>query len=77
MKNIIDGELSIFCENIKTLRKREGLSKKEMAEKLGIGIKNLTLLERGVVSKRLGANILINIQRNFHISPNKMFSTTL
>ena len=77
MKNIIDNELSVFCENIKTLRKREGLSKKEMAKKLGIGVKNLTLLESGVVSKRLGAHILINIRKFFHISPHDMFSTKI
>ncbi|MBQ8338309.1 MAG: helix-turn-helix domain-containing protein [Oscillospiraceae bacterium] len=70
----IEQELGIFCENVKRLRQREGLSKKEMAKKLGIGVKSLTLIESGIVSKRLGANVLLNILNNFNIYPSDMFS---
>jgi transcriptional regulator with XRE-family HTH domain len=40
-------EIMAFCENVRYLRKKNGLSKKEMAKKLGIGVKSLELIETG------------------------------
>ena len=40
-------EIEYFCHNIAFLRKSHGLSKKEMAKILGIGIWSLNKIERG------------------------------
>lgn len=63
----------IFCENIKKLRKKESLSKKEMAKRLGIGTSSLTMLENGEIPKRLTCKIVYKIQEEFDILPQNMF----
>ncbi len=62
-----------FCNNVKRLRKQSGLSRKEMAKKLGIGIKSLSMIEGGVLPKRLGAEIIFEIYNNFGINPREIF----
>ena len=47
MKN--NYEFKVFCENIKAIRKQKSLSKKEMAKRLGIGVKSLDSIENGIV----------------------------
>lgn len=66
--------IEIFCENVKILRKRHGLSQKEMAERLHIGTRSLALLEKGKMPPRLNAEILIWIYRNFGILPSAILS---
>ena len=39
-----DEQIKNFCANVKTLRKKYGLSKKEMAKILHIGAKSLTII---------------------------------
>jgi len=41
-----------FCDNVRFLREREGLTKLEMARKLKVGIRTVTMLERGIVPRR-------------------------
>lgn len=56
-------ETRIFCENLKKLRAKEGLSKKKMAEKLKISLYSLTLLEKGKIPPRLDIQILFTIAK--------------
>ncbi len=49
-------ELLNFCHNVKTVRQREGLSKKKMSEMMGISQHSLNLIERGIVPERLSIN---------------------
>ncbi len=67
-------ELYIFCENTEYLQSGNQLSEKEMAAKLGIGLPSLLLLERGIVSNRLGCKVLFNIHKNFGIAPKDIFT---
>lgn len=53
-----DEAVENFCKNVKLLREREGLTKKEMAKICGIGIASLEKLERGIMPKRLSVGIL-------------------
>ena len=69
----IDKEIKIFCENLKYLRKEKGLSKKEMAKKLGIGVQSLSVLESGRLPPRLSLEPLFNIHKNFGISSSEIF----
>ena len=67
-------EIILFCENIKRLRKREKLSKKEMAKVLGISVKSLNLLENGQIPPRLSCKILFAVHRQFGILPKDLFA---
>ena len=40
-------EISIFCNNVKVLRKRSGLNREEMAHICGISVPELIQIEQG------------------------------
>ncbi len=73
MEQKIQREVHFFCENVKALRQRENLSKKEMAKRLGIGIGSLTRIENGKLPPRLRCDILIKIYILFGVTPENMF----
>ena len=75
METIID--VKIFAKNLKYIRLKNKLSKKAMAQKLGIGIKTLNALESGVLPPRFGANTVFIMQRKFGFSPSQMFGVDL
>ncbi|MBP3324188.1 MAG: helix-turn-helix transcriptional regulator [Clostridia bacterium] len=62
-------ELEILLKNIKTLREINHLSKKEMASILNISINTLNRIEKEIMPKSLGVNVLINIFHHFKIYP--------
>ncbi|MBQ5321300.1 MAG: helix-turn-helix transcriptional regulator [Oscillospiraceae bacterium] len=66
-------EIRVFCENIRYLRKKNGLSEKEMAKKLGIGIKSLNSIESGYLPPRVTVDIIYAIYENFGILPKDIF----
>jgi DNA-binding XRE family transcriptional regulator len=70
-------EIMIFCENIKSIRKTNKLSKKEMAKLIDIGTKSLTLIENGRLPPKLGCDVLFEIQKEFGIAPKTMFSKNM
>lgn len=74
MKN--NYEIAVFGENIRKLRYRENLSKQKMAKKLGIGVQSLSLIESGILPKRLSVCILYRIYKEFNITPSGIFSPT-
>ncbi len=63
----------IFCANVKELRKKNNLSKREMAKRLGIGVKSLTLIENGIIPPRLNCEILFYIRKSFGVKPSDLF----
>jgi len=67
-------EISILCENIKRLRKKEKLSKKEMARVMGIGTRSLTALENGILPMRMKANVLWRLKLRFGITIEDLFT---
>lgn len=69
----VQEQLQAFMENIAHLRKQYGLSKKEMAEILGIGVKTLDKIERGELPKRISTHVIFRIQDHFCIPPSKQF----
>ena len=71
--NLNDSEL-VFCENIKTLREKNHLSKRSMAKKLGIGIAALNQLVTGCLPRRLRAGVFLRIEAEFGLSPEQMLS---
>jgi len=71
-KNIKD-EINNFINNIAYLRKKNGLSKKEMANVLNISVYVLNKIEKGELPKKLSVEIVFNLQKYFKISPEKQF----
>lgn len=63
----------IFCENIKKIRKNKKLSKKNMAELLGISTYSLNIIESGKIPRRLSIEIIYNINSSLGIFPSELF----
>lgn len=70
----VQNELAVFCGNVKRLRQKEGLTRKEMASRLGIGVETLNRLERGEIPPRLSATVICRISREFGIHPKELFT---
>lgn len=63
--------------NVKWLRSHYGLSKKDMAEILGIGVTNLNQIEKGIYPKRLSTEIIARIYYSFGIFPEDLMGKKL
>lgn len=70
-------ECAFFMYNLKLLRKQHNLSKKKMAESLGIGLWSMNKLERGEIPPKLSANIFLAVYKRFGISPSVLISCRL
>ena len=68
-----DNELGSFMRNIAWLRKHHGLSKKKMAELLGIGVETLNKIEQGQFPPRLGVSVMEKLWIHFGIAPSDQF----
>lgn len=66
-----------LLHNVAWLRKRRGLSKKEMAQKLGIGLDSLNKIECGELPAKLGVEVLFRIDREFGIDPQTLLEQEL
>lgn len=58
-------ERKIFCDNVKKLREINKLSKKEMAKRLHITVKSLSILEQGIIPPRMSLKVAISISKEF------------
>ena len=70
-------EATTFCSNVTALRKRNQLSKKKMAKILGIGIKTLTEIEKGVLPPKTSCTALIGACGFFGISADDLLGKEL
>ncbi len=73
MQEQIQTEIKQFLVNVAYLRKRHNLSKKEMAQILGIGIGSYNKLEQGILPERLSVDVIFNITDYFKIPPANLF----
>ncbi len=76
MKTDVDKSEILFCENIKALRQKEQLSKTEMAGKLNISIRSLSMLEKGIIPPRLNPSVVIALLENFNICADDFLDST-
>ena len=67
-------ECLVFVRNIAYLRKKNGLSKRKMANLLGIGVYSITKIEKGIFPQNLNADVIYNIYKEFGIRPSEQFS---
>ena len=73
----ITTEVQNLCTNVKYLRRKNRLSKKEMARRIGIGTGSLTKMERGELPPRVNCKIFLQIYFSFGITPAKMLKSHL
>ena len=66
-----------FLHNVAWLRRHFGLSKKEMAQRLGIGLHSLNKIECGELPAKLGVEVLFRIDREFGIDPQTLLEQEL
>ena len=69
--------IETFLHNVTWLRKYYGLSKKEMAKKLKIGIETLNKIERGELPPGLKIDVLYHIRKVFGIPMADIISVPL
>ncbi len=62
-----------FCENIRLLRQAHLLSKKEMADIMGINVKTLDMLEGNILPKHLSTGAIFRLAEHFDIPPGRLF----
>ena len=72
MKKFDNG--SVFCYQIKRIRKENKLTQKEMAHKLGVSVSTLSKIEKGIIPPRLSCSILFCVQKEFGIQPKDLFA---
>ena len=76
-KNTPNNEFFILRNNLVWLRKQNGLSQKQMAGLLGIGVGSLRKLEHGCLPPRLSVDFLFRIQDLFHLRPHILLASVL
>lgn len=59
--------------NLYLIRKKNGLTQKEMAKRIGIGINTLRQLEKGIIPSRVSVGLIFNISNEFNIEPYELF----
>lgn len=59
--------------NLYLIRKKNGLTQKEMAKRIGIGINTLRQLEKGTIPSRVSVGLIFNISNEFNIEPYELF----
>lgn len=73
MREQLEADIKQFLENIVYLRKYHNLSKKKMAQILGIGIGSYNKIEQGELPERLNVDVIFNITEYFKIPPARLF----
>ena len=66
-------EMNVLYQNIKMLREKSGVSKKEVAEITGIGTASLAKIEHGILPPMIRTDAILKLCERFHIKPNKLF----
>ena len=59
--------------NLYLIRKKNSLTQKEMAKRIGIGINTLRQLEKGNIPSRVSVGLIFNISNEFNIEPHELF----
>ena len=62
-----DNIIEFLSHNVLYLRETHNITKKEMAKILGIGIKSLNKIERGLLPPKLSVRVLFRIRDRFGI----------
>lgn len=70
-------EIQNLMSNLVWLRKTAGLTKKQMADVLGIGVGSLNKIEKGIYPPRLKVDVLFAVWYRFGIYPGELLTVML
>ena len=62
-----------FSQHVQRIRREQNLTQREMADRLGIGVRTLSMIESGILPPRLSCEILFRIENQFGIHPKDLF----
>ena len=68
-------EFLFFSQHIRRIRIENRMTQKEMANRLEIGVRTLSMIERGILPGRLSCEILFRVQEQFGIHPRDLFKS--
>ena len=71
MKN--ENQMIVFCQNVKVLREKNGLSQREMAKIMAISVNSLKKIEEEIMPPRMSVKIIFKLSRYFYIKPCELF----
>ena len=78
MNDNIDIEIMEYLShNVLYLRKKHNITKRKMAKILGVGIKTLNKVEKGILPPRLSVEFLFRIKENFGTSLKNQISVKI
>ena len=70
----MEKDLVVFCRNIACLKMHYGLTNRELASIMHVGIGTVRRLLRGEVPPRVSAAIIMYLSCHFSIPPSRLFS---
>ncbi|MBQ4602685.1 MAG: helix-turn-helix transcriptional regulator [Clostridia bacterium] len=70
-------EFENITHNIAWLRKKNNITKKQMALLLGMSVRSLSKIEKGVSCRKLNLNTVFDIMCLFNVSADELFNTRL
>ena len=76
-KTVETEELRCFLDNLTALRRKYGISKKKMAELLGVCVATINKIERGEFPSRVSCDVIFRAMEVFRIAPSKLFTKNL
>lgn len=68
-----DQDIKNFCDNVRRLRREAGLSQKEMAQVMGVGIYSLRKIEAGCLPPMMGIDAIFRLHSRFSIPLHLLF----
>ena len=68
-----EAHMQSLARQLRFLRKKHGLSQRELADILRIGLTSLRLLERGILPARLSCEVLFDLSDHFRIPMSRLF----
>ena len=77
MNRYNDEDIENLIQNIKFLKKKNMLSKRKMADILGISIYSLNIIEKGEIPVRLTVDAIFGLSDYFKIKPAELLSKRL
>ena len=66
-------QIHFFCMNVKMLRGKHMITKKDMSIIMGISVKTLDKIEKGILPPSLSCDVIFRISKVFKISPSALF----
>lgn len=66
-------DVQIFCENVRWIKEKEGLSDRQLASILQIGLYSTRKLLKGELPGRMSVDVVFHIARHLGCRPSEVF----